>query len=80
MKHCMNHFCYEYSMIYLFYVQMRSVIEHYNNQSSGCEERPRQTPIMPTTLDKISRAYEICGQYYIHYVGPVLDAIINSVN
>ena len=63
MKHYMYHFCYEYKTIYLFSVQMiivcpslGSVIEQYNNQSSGCEEKPRQPPIMPTTQDQISRA------------------------
>ena len=47
MKQYMYHFCYEYNMIYLFYVPMiivcpskGSVVEHYNTQSSGCEEKP----------------------------------------
>ena len=45
MKHYMYHFCYEYNMIYLFYVQMKivcpsqvSVIQQYNNQSSGVKK------------------------------------------
>ena len=69
MKHYMYHLCYENNMIYLFYVQMiivcpshGSVIEHYNNQLSGSEEKPSQSPIMPTTQNQISRAYKICRQ------------------
>ena len=69
-------------MIYLFNVQMiivcpskGSVIEHYTNQSSGCEES-RDTK----TQDQISRAYEICRQNFIRCLGLVRDAIINSVN
>ena len=52
MKHYVYHFCYEYNMIYLFYVQMiiacpseESVIEHYSNQSSGSEEKPKQPSV-----------------------------------
>ena len=51
MKHYMYHFCYEYNMIYLFYVQMiivcpskGSVMKHYNNQSSWCEESRDNRP------------------------------------
>ena len=83
MKHYMYHFCYEYNMIYPFYVNMiivcpsqGSAIEHYNNQSLGYEERPRQPPIMSMTENHISRAYGICRQYFIRYIG-LLDAIIN---
>ena len=57
-----------------------SVIEHYNNQSSGCEEKPKQPPIMPTTQDQISRTFGICRQYFIRYIGLVLNVIINFVN
>ena len=60
MKHHMNHFCYAYTVIYLVYVQMiivcptqGSVIEHYNNQSSGCEEKRSQPHIMLTTQNQI---------------------------
>ena len=86
MKHYMYQFCNDYNMIYLFYVQIIKVcpsygsgIAHYNNQSSGCEEKLRQPPIMPTTQNQISRAYKICRQYFIRYLG-LLDATINSVN
>ena len=51
MKHYMYHFCYEYNMIYLYYVQiiivcasLGSVIEHYSNQSSGCVESRDNRP------------------------------------
>ena len=51
MKHYMYHYCYEYNMIYLFYVQMIivcpfkvSVVEHYSNPSSGCEESRDNCP------------------------------------
>ena len=35
---------------------------------------------MPTAQDQISRAFEICRQYVIQYLGLVLEGIINSVN
>ena len=35
---------------------------------------------MPTAQDQISRAFEICRQYFIRYLGLVLEAFINSVN
>ena len=70
MKHYMYHFCYEYNMIYLFYVQYDNSMSLLGICNRALQQliiwvwrKPRQPPIMPTTQNQISRAYEICRQH-----------------
>ena len=62
MKHYMYHFCYEYNMIYLFYVQMiivcfllgicNEVLHMITTINHRSVKKAETTPIMPTTQDQ----------------------------